>query len=69
MNLLACAVENNPQITQITQSYSLCLQQAGRSDNEYFTSPPSSFQRKLACMDAGGRAASGTGRRGIQWLI
>ena len=28
--------------------------------------PPSSFQRKLACMDAGGRAASGTSRRGIQ---
>ena len=26
----------------------------------------SSFQRRLACMDAGGRAASGTGRRGIQ---
>ena len=26
----------------------------------------SSFQRKLACMDAGGRAASGTGGRGIQ---
>ena len=28
MNLLACAVENNPQITQITQitqSYSPCL--------------------------------------------
>ena len=47
MNLLACAVENNPQITQITQSYSPCLPQAGRSDNEYFTPPPPSFQRKL----------------------
>ena len=28
--------------------------------------PLMSFQRRLACMDAGGRAASGTGRRGIQ---
>ena len=28
--------------------------------------PPPSFERKLACMDAGGRAASGTGGRGIQ---
>ena len=26
--------------------------------------PPSSFQRRLACMDAGGRAASGISRRG-----
>ena len=35
----------------------------------YLATPPPSFQRKLACMDAGGRAASGTGRRGIQWFI
>ena len=44
-----------------------CLLQAGRvTGNQKNTSL--SFQRKLACMDARGRAASGTGRRGIQWF-
>ena len=46
-NSPACAVENNPQITQITQSYFPCLPQTGRNDNEYFTPPLPSFQRKL----------------------
>ena len=36
-----------------------------RNDGEAEVKNPS-FQRKLACMDAGGRAASGTSGRGIQ---
>ena len=37
-NSPACAEENNPQITQITQSYSPCLLQAGlaRVDSGFF---------------------------------
>ena len=52
MSLLACAVENN---TQITQSYSPYPQQAGRSDNEYFTPPPPSFMDRKSCMRREGR--------------
>ena len=41
-------------------------EEAVRMATNPFPAPPS-FQRRPACMDAGGRAASGTGRRGGRW--
>ena len=58
----------NPQITRINADYcviSVGLLLLGGHGKEWI-SATSSFQRKLAYKDVGGRAASGTSCRGIQ---